>query len=43
MKMLQRRAWINTRKWFRVAGLMLLLVALGLVVHLVQANIYPDY
>lgn len=43
MKMLQRRVWMNSRKLFRVAGLMLLLVALGLVVHLVRANIYPDY
>ncbi len=43
MKMLQRKAGMNSQIGFRVAGILLLLVALGLAVHLVQANIYPDY
>ncbi len=43
MMMFRRKAWINSRIWFKIAGLTLLLVALGLVVHLVRANIYPDY
>lgn len=43
MMMFRRRLWINSRIWFKIAGLTLLLVALGLVVRLVRANIYPDY
>ena len=43
MKMLRNRKWVHSRKWSQSVGILLLLAALGLSVHLVRANIYPDY